>query len=308
MITRSARPTSNFYLLDKAISENKRLGWAARGMLVFLLGKPDRWTVSPAALVNETAQAGRSTGRDGVYAALKELKDAGYLRSVGNRSDGGTFAGADYIVYESPQTENPDTVDSPDTANPDAVAPVAPHTGLPDTANPTQVSIDSKQGLNREKGLNIPAAPSALPTDIADKATKPAKPKVTPEESELQAACKATWLAYADAYCARYGIEPTRNAKVNSNVKEFVKRIGHDESPGVARFYVDRVNETFVIRGYHALGTLLQNAEAYRTQWATGQTMTTTRAKQIDQSQANFSVVGEAMAIRRAKQEAQHAQ
>lgn len=30
MITRAPRPTSNFYLLDKAISEDKRLGWAAR--------------------------------------------------------------------------------------------------------------------------------------------------------------------------------------------------------------------------------------------------------------------------------------
>lgn len=70
MITRAPRPQNNFYLLDKAISEDKRLGWAARGLLVFLLGKPDHWQVSPAALVNETAEANRSTGRDGVYAAL----------------------------------------------------------------------------------------------------------------------------------------------------------------------------------------------------------------------------------------------
>ena len=31
MITRAPRPKTNFYLLDKAISEEKRLGWAARG-------------------------------------------------------------------------------------------------------------------------------------------------------------------------------------------------------------------------------------------------------------------------------------
>ena len=139
MITRAPRPTSNFYLLDKAISEDKRLSWAARGLLIFLLGKPDNWTVSPAALVNETAESARSVGRDGVYAILKELKDAGYLRTVGNRSNGGTFAGTDYLVSETPISDE-DTSDDP------------PHTDLPDTAephtaNPTQVSIEKKQGL-----------------------------------------------------------------------------------------------------------------------------------------------------------------
>lgn len=159
----------------------------------------------------------------------------------------------------------------------------------------------------------IPAAPSALPAIVEIQAVpgnqKPCKTKPDDtQETALQIACKATWAAYLGEYRARYGIEPVRNAKVNSNVKEFVKRIGHDEAPGVAAFYVRNVSEAFVIRGYHALGTLLQSAEAYRTQWATGQSMTATRAKQIDQSQANFSAVGEAMAIRRAKQEAQNAQ
>ena len=153
MITRAPRPTSNFYLLDKAISEDKRLGWAARGLLVFLLGKPDNWTVSPAALVNETAKAMRGTGRDGVYAILKELKDAGYLRTVGARADGGVFAGADYIVCESPHTAFPDTADLPDTAQ-------------PDTANPTQVRIEKKQGLKKKQGLSGADAPPAIPAEL----------------------------------------------------------------------------------------------------------------------------------------------
>lgn len=159
MITRAPRPTSNFYLLDKAISEDKRLSWAARGMLVFLLGKPDNWTVSPAALVNETASASRCMGRDGVYAVLKELKDVGYLRTVGNRTDGGTFAGADYMVSESPCAEYPDSVVSPHT---DLPYPVQPY-----PANPPQVSTDLKQGLNKKKGLKEERA-SAPPLDIPD--------------------------------------------------------------------------------------------------------------------------------------------
>lgn len=40
-IRRAPRPKSNFYLLDKRISEDRRLSWAARGLLIPLLGKPD---------------------------------------------------------------------------------------------------------------------------------------------------------------------------------------------------------------------------------------------------------------------------
>ena len=161
MITRAPRPASNFYILDKSISEDKRLSWAARGVLIFLLGKPDHWTVSPSALVNETAKSSRRMGRDGVYAVLKELKDVGYLQSSGIRNDGGSFAGADYLVFESPHTEKPDTVDSPYTANPDAASLVTPCRALPDTANPTQVSIEAKQGLIKEKkGLKSASAPT----------------------------------------------------------------------------------------------------------------------------------------------------
>jgi hypothetical protein len=158
MITRAPRPTSNFYLLDKAISEDKRLSWAARGVLIFLLGKPDHWTVSPTSLVNETAKSSRRVGRDGVYAILKELKEVGYLHTIGNRNDGGTFAGADYLVTESPYTAFPDTVDSPHTAYPDTAEP---DTAEPYTANPTVVSIEKKQGLRKTKqGLNAQAAPA----------------------------------------------------------------------------------------------------------------------------------------------------
>lgn len=158
----------------------------------------------------------------------------------------------------------------------------------------------------------IPAAPTALPTAaevLPAKAKKASKPKTDDTlDTELQAACRATWAAYAGEYRARYGIEPVRNAKVNSNVKDFVKRIGHDEAPGVAAFYVHSVSEAFVVRGCHALGTLLQNAEAYRTQWATGQAMTATRAQQADKTQSNFDAATGAKALLRARREQKNAE
>lgn len=158
--------------------------------------------------------------------------------------------------------------------------------------------------------LAVVVAKPAAAEPVAAKPAKPARCKaaeVPGDETELQAACRATWGAYAQAYAAQYGAAPVRNAKVNSAVKAFVLRIGHDESPAVAEFFVTRVSDALVVRGMHDFGLLLARAETFRTQWATGQSMTATRARQIDQSQANFSAADEAIALMRARRGGAHA-
>ena len=140
------------------------------------------------------------------------------------------------------------------------------------------------------------------PKNLSPSASQPARKKVKADlvdekETELQSACRETWKAYSQAYERRYGAKPVRNAQVNAKVKQFVQRIGYDESPDVAAFYVDRVSEAFVVRKVHDVGLLLAGAEGYRTQWATGVAMTGTRARQEDQTQANCDVADEAVAI-----------
>lgn len=141
-IVRGPRPESEFYILDKTISEDPRLGWGARGLLIFLLGKPDHWEVSIAHLVKQTENAGRKSGRDQIYGFLKELQQAGYLNKQPKRAEGGAFAGTEYVVSEFPRhPENPEPV--PLTENPETAAPPLPDKpdpGKPYTDNPTQVS------------------------------------------------------------------------------------------------------------------------------------------------------------------------
>lgn len=127
-IIRAPRPEGNFYLLNKAISEDRRLSWAARGVLVFLLGKPDHWEISVAHLRGETATSGKPTGRDGVYGLLQELISAGYVQRRQDRSESGVLGEINYLVSESP-------------------LPASPDTAQPYPANPTLVSIEGKQGL-----------------------------------------------------------------------------------------------------------------------------------------------------------------
>lgn len=77
-----------------------------------------------------------------------------------------------------------------------------------------------------------------------------------------------TWDSYAAAYQRRYKTEPVRNATVNAQLKAFVARIGAQEAPLVAAFYVG-LNDPFYVKQGHATGPLLKDAESVRMQWAT---------------------------------------
>ncbi|MCF7537571.1 hypothetical protein [Pseudomonas petrae] len=129
-IIRAPRPEGNFYLLNKSISEDLRLSWAARGVLVFLLGKPDHWEVSTHHLINQTKDCiGKAAGRDAIRGLIRELEQAGYLQITLERAEGGEFGGRSYTVSESPATDYPGPVE-------------------PSPANPPLVRTDVQQGLN----------------------------------------------------------------------------------------------------------------------------------------------------------------
>ena len=163
-IIRGQRPQNGFYMLSNTVSGDKRLSWSARGLLIFLLSKPDHWEVSVAALVNETAGslrgAGGHTKRDGVKAILAELMEAGYMTrgEKPKHNDDGSFAGYDYIVSDFPTPKSNDAPPSPDepsTVEPSPVEPSPP--------NPTQVKTDSKQTLKKAAKTESSAPRISLP-------------------------------------------------------------------------------------------------------------------------------------------------
>lgn len=163
--------------------------------------------------------------------------------------------------------------------------------GGADGAPPGVRQAHPNHQLNHQVTTSEPPMPAGLPAPPLD------------DETALQAACRATWAAYSEAYEQRHGAKPVRNAKVNANVKQLVQRLGHIEAPHVAAWFVG-VNEAFVVRGMHDIGLLVARAEAYRTQWATGRAMTDTKARQLDQSQSNYSAVDEAKALVRQRRAA----
>lgn len=124
------------------------------------------------------------------------------------------------------------------------------------------------------------------------------RPSPNPPSSE-QAACRATWAAYSGAYLDRYGVEPVRNAKVNAAIKGFTRRIGADESPDVARYYVGHA-DAYYARKCHDAGAMLADAEKLRTEWATKRQVTGVTARQQERSGTMRSAVERICAEREA--------
>ncbi|WP_236192658.1 phage replication protein [Pseudomonas urethralis] len=296
-IIRAPRPETKFYTLDKAISEDERLSWAARGLLIFLLGKPDNWEVSVTHLIKQTSKAiGKSSGRDAVRVIIKELEAAGYMAVDRARNDGGSFNGMAYTVCERPQTENP-SMGSPQTENP---APEKPAPAKPAPGNPPLIKNDLQQPTEEEASTDLEhCAPPAEAGESAGKviALVPQPRCVIPADmpGPKDPECKTfkAWANYAMAYRKRYHAWPVWNAKAGGQVGQLISRLGIDVAHHVAAYFLT-INDARLINGCHNLGDLLAKAEAYHTQWVTNRQMNATTARQQEQTQANMNAAQEA--------------
>jgi hypothetical protein len=86
-----------------------------------------------------------------------------------------------------------------------------------------------------------------------------------------------------------------RNQKVNAQVKQFVQRIGIEESAMLAEWFVNHPGSYYVGR-MHVFGCLLTDAEKLRTEWATGRVMTAGKARQSDRAGTTMAALAEVLA------------
>lgn len=110
--------------------------------------------------------------------------------------------------------------------------------------------------------------------------------------TQKEAPTNVVWNSYSNAYFSRYGTEPVRNGVVNSQLTNFLKRVGQSEAPDIASFYLTH-NANFYVQKMHPVGLLLMDAEKLRTEWATGTQVTSHGAKALDRTQANKNVFQE---------------
>lgn len=105
-IIRTVKNAENpFVMIDRRIFENDGLSLKAKGLLGYLLSRPDNWTICMADLVKRTKD-----GKASVRSAIEELENCGYVTKVQLR-DGNLFNGYEYTVQELPLNPVNSTVD-----------------------------------------------------------------------------------------------------------------------------------------------------------------------------------------------------
>jgi len=167
-------------------------------------------------------------------------------------------------------------------------------------ASPFQAPSKPEAGTGAGTDSGAEAGTGAIaPTALSGKAAR--KPRAAKPAAESA----PTWDAYATAYQDRYGVPPVRNASVNAQLSMVVGKLGADEAPHVAGFYVGHQNGLYVA-AMHPVNLLLRDAEKLRTEWATNRQTTRTQAMQADRTQTNANAF--AGLIAKAEQEAINAQ
>ncbi|HEX2907438.1 MAG TPA: hypothetical protein VHO69_11290 [Phototrophicaceae bacterium] len=82
-----------YFMLSRALAQDRSLSFEARGVMAYLLSKPDDWRIQPSDLEQEC-------GKNRVYRILKELRDAGYI-TLNQIRDGKKIVAWEYIVHET---------------------------------------------------------------------------------------------------------------------------------------------------------------------------------------------------------------
>lgn len=105
------KKNNNFVVMDKTPLNDKRLSWKAKGIMAYMLSKPDDWVF----YLDEVA----TNSTDGIASfrsGFNELKKHGYVQRIQKRNEEGKFVW-ETIVHEVPHTDFPQ-VDNPHMEKP----------------------------------------------------------------------------------------------------------------------------------------------------------------------------------------------
>jgi DNA-binding MarR family transcriptional regulator len=98
-IIRVERMSQPYTMIANATLQDTSISLEARGLLTYLLSKPDTWAVVVTWLQTEM-----NVGREKLNRIIKELENAGYIETRVVRTEG-KFAEYERIVHESPTVD-----------------------------------------------------------------------------------------------------------------------------------------------------------------------------------------------------------
>lgn len=179
---RTIKNKDNPYTTINNIGLNdETLTYAARGLLAWILSKPDNWHIEVDTLIK-----GNPKGREHVYSILRELTNAGYSHLRKYQNEKGQWI-TERLMFETPEL-NPYFDDDEDSETPTVDSPTAsePTTGNPYFGGLGRI-LNTDNKVLKEKE---PSPPSSCNThDVPEKATENADGSIgawlaTPERKD----------------------------------------------------------------------------------------------------------------------------
>ncbi|MBE9438722.1 DnaD domain protein [Enterococcus faecalis] len=96
-VFRVYKESGNFVTVHKSFIHDDNLSWKAKGILLYLLSRPDDWRIYETELNKHS-----SDGRDSLRTGIKELEEAGYIHRTRKRNEKGQLREYEYQVFEQP--------------------------------------------------------------------------------------------------------------------------------------------------------------------------------------------------------------
>lgn len=166
-----------YVIVARSLLEDRRLSWKAKGLMAYLLSRPDGWDIREQDLINRGPdgigdEKSRGAGRGAIRAALRELEAAGYLARLWFRP-GGKFGQRIFVVVESPEL----LAEAVNAAQAEIsrLGPVSPSTHYPSTDDPSTdnalLNIKTRSNKRRKtttKNEGAPAADAAPAVVVVD--------------------------------------------------------------------------------------------------------------------------------------------
>lgn len=211
-------PDNPYVMVDRRPIDNPKLSYRAKGVLTYLLSRPDGWEVNIGDLQNHGIE-----GRDALRNTLTELREAGHLEYQQERQ-AGKFSTGKILVYEVPLTE-PQTdfqeAEEPDADLPDAVQPHA--------VNPTQV-LSTLSNKKENSITTTPAKPSNF--TLYEGNIGPLTPMIADALKDAEKTYSPEWVQRAILEAAKSNV---RNMKYIEGILQGYAKRG---SPDIGRDFI----------------------------------------------------------------------
>ena len=76
IIRKSHEKSNSYVMINKKALEDENLSWGAKGLLAYLISRPDEWNISVSHL--SSVFTGKGGGEKAIHTLIKELISCGY--------------------------------------------------------------------------------------------------------------------------------------------------------------------------------------------------------------------------------------